>query len=253
MRSLAILLVASQCAFAVAAECRATSGPQTGTLVELYTSEGCSSCPPADRWLSSFAGTHRDARVVPVAFHVHYWDYIGWKDSFGEARYAERQKEEAKSAGARFVYTPQVIVGGRDFPEWHDEKAFARAVDAIQRKPARATLALESHGASDGTIKGSVTVKLVPGTGAKHLALAVVPLQDGLSTRVTAGENKGEQLANDYVVRDMASVKVAKPEASLEFEFKARPGWNAQRMSVAAFLQDTETGEVLQALAAPCR
>ena len=253
LRSLILAFAAAHCAIAAASDCRATSGPQTVAFVELYTSEGCSSCPPADRWLSAFAGARHDPRVVPVAFHVHYWDYIGWKDSFGEARYAERQKEEARSAGARFVYTPQVIVGGRDFPEWHDEKAFALAVEAIQRKPARATLALESHSADDGTIKGSVTAKLGPGTAAKHLALAVVPLQNGLSTRVTAGENKGEQLANDYVVRDMASVKVAKPEARLEFEFKARPGWNAQRMSVAAFLQDTETGEVLQALAAACR
>ena len=253
-RSLVILLAASPVALAAAAECRATSGAQTAALVELYTSEGCSSCPPADRWLSGFAGARRDPRVVPIAFHVQYWDYIGWKDSFGDARYTERQKEEAKAAGARFVYTPQVIVGGRDFPEWHDKKAFADAVDTIQRKPARATLALESHGAADGTLTGSVAVKLEPGVRVKHLMLAALPLQNGLSTRVTAGENKGEQLTNDHVVRDMASVKVAKPEARLEFEFKARAGWNAERMSVAAFLQDTETGEVLQALAAPsCR
>jgi hypothetical protein len=86
MRSLLILLAVSHCAFAAATDCRATSGAQTAAFVELYTSEGCSSCPPADRWLSGFAGTRHDPRVVPVAFHVHYWDYIGWKDSFGEAR-----------------------------------------------------------------------------------------------------------------------------------------------------------------------
>jgi hypothetical protein len=254
MRSLVIFLAVSHCAIAVAAECRATSGAQTAALVELYTSEGCSSCPPADRWLSGFAGPRHDPRVVPVAFHVQYWDYIGWKDSFGDARYTERQKEEAKASGARFVYTPQVIVGGRDFPEWHDEKTFASAVEAIQRKPARATLTLESHGAADGTIKGVVGVKLEAGTRTKHLVLAALPLQNGLSTRITAGENKGEQLTNDHVVRDLVSIKVAKPEGRLEFEFKPRAGWNAERMSVAAFVQDTETGEVLQALAAPsCR
>jgi hypothetical protein len=251
MRSLLLLVVASHCALATAAECRAISDEHTATLVELYTSEGCSSCPPADRWLSGFVGLRHDARVVPVAFHVHYWDSIGWKDSFGDTRYTDRQKEEATTGGARFVYTPQVVVGGRDFPDWHDEKAFARAVEAIHRKPARARLALESHGAVDGTITGSVAVKLEPGTSAKHLALAVVPLQNGLSTKVTAGENKGEQLANDYVVRDMTTLKVVKSEARLEFTFKPRPGWNPQRISVAAFLQDTETGEVLQALSAP--
>jgi hypothetical protein len=253
LRSLILAFAAAHCAIAAASDCRATSGPQTAAFVELYTSEGCSSCPPADRWLSAFASARHDPRVVPVAFHVHYWDYIGWKDSFGEARYADRQQVESRAAGAQSVYTPQVVVGGRDFPDWHDAKAFAHAVEAIHRKAARATLALDSHGADDGTLKGSVTVKLEPGTAAKHLTLAVVPLQNGLSTRVTAGENKGEQLSNDYVVRDMASAKVAKAEASLDFEFKARAGWNARNMSVAAFLQDTETGEVLQALAASCQ
>ena len=253
-RALLILFAVSHGTVAIAAECRATSGTRTAALVELYTSEGCSSCPPADRWLSGFAGARPDPRVVPVAFHVQYWDYIGWKDSFGDARYTERQKEEAKAAGARFVYTPQVIVGGRDFPEWHDAKAFAAAVDAIQGKPARATLTLESHNAPDGTLAGSVVVKLEPGVRANHLVLAALPVQNGLSTRVTAGENKGEHLTNDHVARDLASVKVTKPETRLEFEFKARAGWNAERMSVAAFLQDTGTGEVLQALAAPsCR
>jgi hypothetical protein len=237
---------------AAASECRVASGPQTAALVELYTSEGCSSCPPADRWLSGFAGSRADARVVPLAFHVHYWDYIGWKDTFGEARYTERQRAEVAAGGARFVYTPQVIVGGRDAPEWGSERTFAKALDAIHARPARASLELESRTAADGTISGAVAATLKAGVRPEHLALAVVATQNGLSSRVTAGENRGENLAHDFVVRDIASVPVTNSASRLAFEFKARPGWNTQKMSVTAFLQDIKNGEVLQALRLAC-
>src|ERR1043165_9804556 len=80
-----------------AAECTAHSGPHTAALVEFYTSEGCDSCPPADRWLSSLTDSARPgALLVPIAFHVDYWDYLGWKDRFGDARYTERQRDFAK-------------------------------------------------------------------------------------------------------------------------------------------------------------
>lgn len=254
MRSLIFFIAMAPFACAAAAQCRVTSGPQTAALVELYTSEGCSSCPPADRWLSGFAGSRPDPRVIPIAFHVHYWDYIGWKDAFGDTRHTERQRAVAKAAGARFVYTPQIIVGGRDFSQWRDEKAFSRALQAIHLRPARATLEIESHVGADGAIMGSVAARLDSAVGPARLALAVAPVQNGLSSRVTAGENRGERLAHDYVARDVASMPVVKAESRLAFEFKSRPGWNVEAISVTAFLQNLETGEVLQALSAPaCR
>src|SRR5882672_8121679 len=114
MRNLLFVLAMLPTAL-TAAECTVRSGPEANALVELYTSEGCSSCPPADRWISSFANG-ADKRVVPLAFHVSYWDYIGWKDTFADERYTERQRALAKAAGARSVYTPQVILAGRDYP-----------------------------------------------------------------------------------------------------------------------------------------
>lgn len=240
-------------ASATANECKFVSGPATAVLLELYTSEGCSSCPPADRWLSRFAGGRTDARVVPIAFHVQYWDYIGWKDSFGDARFAQRQRAVAAAVSARFVYTPQVIVAGRDAPDWSSEAQFARAVETANRRKARATLAIDPRIAADGTISGTVDALLAEGVPAGPRVLTVVAMQSGLSSRVTAGENRGELLRHDFVARNAAETLVPGRKAQLVFAFKPQSGWDARHMSVAAFLQDTNTGEVLQAMAAaPC-
>jgi len=113
------LLIFSGSTISVAAECSAKSGTQSTPLLELYTSEGCSSCPPADKWMSSIAGSGFTAdKVVPLAFHVDYWDYIGWKDRFGKAEYSNRQRQAAKHDFAAFVYTPQVMLNGTDFRDW---------------------------------------------------------------------------------------------------------------------------------------
>src|SRR5258708_2194386 len=116
MSRLPVLLL-SLCSLAVtpaiAASCpAASSGAGSTTIVELYTSEGCDSCPPADKWFSTLS-FKRDG-VVPLAFHVDYWDYIGWKDRFGRAAFAERQRETVTRQGSRTVYTPQLMLDGRD-------------------------------------------------------------------------------------------------------------------------------------------
>ena len=95
--------------------CQAVSGPKRLQLVELYTSEGCSSCPPADRWLSTLKGR---PDVLAAAFHVAYWDHLGWRDRFASAAFTARQSQLQRSSGARHVYTPQVLVNGRDWRRW---------------------------------------------------------------------------------------------------------------------------------------
>src|SRR5258708_31652095 len=117
MHRMAILLPMASLPALGAPDCTVRSGPNTAALVELYTSEGCSSCPPADHWLSSFARGRR-ALVVPIAFHVSYWDYIGWKDAYPDPRFGERQRERAKASGASMVYTPQEVIAGGAPPPW---------------------------------------------------------------------------------------------------------------------------------------
>jgi len=245
MRRLAIAFLAMSSLLSHAVECTARSGARTAALLELYTSEGCSSCPPADRWLSQ---TSADAALVPIAFHVAYWDYLGWKDVFADARFTERQRQFARIAGARSVYTPQVVLHGRDFPEWRSGGA-PRAIEAVNARPARAQLEITtSHGA-----KASVRAMLSPGVRADDLALFMGLTENGLATQVRAGENRGETLRHDHVARDlkMARAWSANGELATVVDFTMQPEWKRSRMRVVAFVQSLKTGEVLQALSAP--
>ena len=123
--TLRIVAFAAACATAFPAQalqsCRAASGPQALPLVELYTSEGCDSCPPADRWLAKqFPAAATDARALALAFHVDYWDRLGWADRFASPAYTERQYASMRANAATFVYTPQVLLQGHDLRGWAD-------------------------------------------------------------------------------------------------------------------------------------
>jgi hypothetical protein len=112
-------------------------------VVELFTSQGCSACPPADRLLKKL--TARDD-ILPLALHVDYWDYIGWEDAFARPEHTARQKAYARAAGHRTVYTPQMVVGGRDHVAGADAKALDRTLLAHRARPARVTIGLEREG-----------------------------------------------------------------------------------------------------------
>ena len=246
MRPFLLLFLAMLPTSPTAAECTVRSGPQANALIELYTSEGCSSCPPAERWLAAFARAP-DPRVVPLAFHVSYWDYIGWKDVFADPRYTERQRAFAVAAGAHSVYTPQVILDGRDYSAWHGSGA-AAAIGAVKAKRAAATIEITPR-ARAGAVEGEVSAEALSASRG-DLALVVALTQNGLSSQVTAGENRGERLEHHFVVRDLAVI----PSLKGSFAFKPKADWNLERMSVVAFVQDTKSGRVLQALSAPlCR
>src|SRR4051794_21813675 len=105
-------------AAAAAPTCTAASRSALTPVVELYTSEGCDSCPPADRWFSALKAEAAKGTVVPLAFHVDYWDYLGWKDRFADAAFSVRHREAASRGGAKVIYTPQVLFEGREFAQW---------------------------------------------------------------------------------------------------------------------------------------
>jgi len=250
MKTLAILAAMIMTA-ASAADCTVRSGAVTNALVELYTSEGCSSCPPAEKWLSQFA---RDPKpgIVPIAYHVHYWDYIGWKDIYADPRNTERQQAFAQATGARSVYTPQVIVAGRDLRLWSSEMAFEATVKTAQSRKAKATIEITPRRAADGTIEGHASMSLAEAT-TSSLTLVVAVTQDGVTSKPSAGENKGETLAQNFVVRDVMECR-GQSAIQGDFRFAPKANWNPERMSVVAYVQDPRTGRVLQALSAPvCR
>jgi hypothetical protein len=185
-----LMLGASQIAAATAV-CEARSGATPPTVVELYTSEGCSSCPPADRWLSTVTG--KDG-VLALAFHVDYWDRLGWKDRFANAQYTARQYALQRVSGARFVYTPQVVVNGRDWRGWPG----ALPAPASAEAPAVAVIR------TGDTF--TATVGALTGDRVQTLAGYWAITENGHQTTVKAGENSGSTLHHDAVVRHYATV-----------------------------------------------
>ena len=224
----------------VAAECSAQSGPQRVPLLELYTSEGCDSCPPADRWVSELRPRGFDAaRLVVLAFHVDYWDKLGWVDRFGQARFSERQQLVNRRNGARFVYTPQLVLNGKDYRRSDD---FARRLAEIARVSAKAAIRLASKPAGDRlTVTGAWS-----GADAPHAQGWLALYENHLSTEVKAGENRNKRLHHDFVVRDIAGPFASGP---LSHAFMLDASWKRPHLGVASFVQDARSGDVLQALA----
>lgn len=191
---LAIALLAVLTSHSHAASYR--SGPARARLVELYSSEGCSSCPPADEWMSSLtkdAGLWKE--FVPVEFHVDYWDYLGWKDRFGSPAFSARQRAYAASWNDGSVYTPGLVLDGLEFRGWS----------------AGVPETAEKTGVLDAELKdGALTLSFVPTAEMTTLDAYVARLGNGVASDVTAGENSGRVLRHDFVVRGLTRVRLAR-------------------------------------------
>jgi len=249
----AALAALALAAHAEAAQCSARSGPQTTALVELYTSEGCDSCPPADRWLSSLLGRgYARDRLVPIAFHVDYWDYIGWKDPYAKSAYAGRQRKMAALARASFVYTPQVLLQGRDFRGWASGE-FDRAVAGINTQWARARIALTVATGAPSALAVETIAELLDPALRETAALYVAAYENRLVSRVTAGENRGRTLEHDFVALEWTG-PIGFGSASRLADRRTLPlvpGARAGNSGVVAFVEDRRGGEILQALMLP--
>jgi hypothetical protein len=228
-----------------AAQCVAESGPGTAALVELYTSEGCSSCPPAERWLGTLARRYPGTAVVPLALHVDYWDYIGWKDPYAKREFSLRQRKLSQLQRMALVYTPQVVLQGRDFRRW-GTGAFDDAVEGINAQPARARLKLSLLGADAKALEVEASAELVQPAGDAVLYLAAY--QSRLESKVTAGENRGRILTHDFVVLEWLGPFEVESRRVERRTLPLLPGAAAANSGAAAFVQDRRTGEVLQAL-----
>ena len=234
----AALFASAPLALAQGGSCSARSGGAVTPVIELYTSEGCSSCPPADRWLSRVKA---DTPVVALAFHVNYWDRLGWPDRFASSEFTRRQAEQQAVNGARVSYTPQVVVQGRDRPDW----------------PGIALpMALSGTPLVDVAISGDgrsfdATVQARPGAPTRLAAFWAVT-ENGHRSAVTAGENAGEKLAHDHVVRELHRVPPwTSPSIRLSFSPTAAAD-AAHPRALSLVVIDAATGRPLQALRLPC-
>jgi hypothetical protein len=221
-----------------AGSCVGQSAAQKVSLVELYTSQGCSSCPPADQWLGTFS--QRDD-VVPLSMHVAYWDYIGWKDPFAKPEFAQRQRWLAQVSKSNSVYTPGVFVGGGEFREWGStfmqQRLFARHTSSM----AGASIRVEKLSAGPGMWK--VNANLDGSHTADNKRLFVASTKNGMVSKVRAGENNGRTLTNHHVVDFWSGAQA--PKSGSQFEWQGTIANEPDEL--VTFVQDMKTGEVLQA------
>ena len=169
------------------------SSDTQSSLIELFTSEGCSSCPPAEKWLSGLKSNQELwKKIVPVAFHVDYWDHLGWRDRFAKPEFTSRQQRYAAAWGGDSVYTPGFVLNGKEWRGWFGG-------NAMPKTPTNVGVLRVSLGDD-----GKVTATFVPDTTQlRSLALNVAPLGNDLESDVKRGENSGRKLRHDFVVLDL--------------------------------------------------
>ncbi len=233
--ALAAAAAAAAAAPATASQCAARSADVAARVVELYTSEGCNSCPPADAWLSSLKGR---PDVVALAFHVDYWDRLGWKDRFADPAHTQRQAGLRRSGASAFVYTPQVVLDGRDWRGWRTGRIDRGA-------PARVAISLQRDGAAV-----TATVAAPPGA---HLAGYWASVEDGHASDVRAGENAGTTLHHDRVVRAYRALEPWTADTTRTLRFDSPTvGPEGRPRHVVLVVEDADTARPLQALALRC-
>lgn len=210
---------------------------EPGVVVELYTSQGCSSCPPAD---DMFAKLAKQPGVIALALHVDYWDYIGWEDSFADAKFTERQKAYAHAAGSKMIYTPQIIVGGRDRVEGNQPTEVARALDGQLGLPSRVTLTAVRQG--DRVI---IRAEANPPLTAPA-RVDVVRYIGRAEVAIERGENAGLTMAYHNIVTDWDDVGGWPGVEPLDLTAKA-----AGDAPVVVIIQSAGPGDILAAVRLP--
>jgi hypothetical protein len=206
------------------------SVPEMGkraVVVELFTSQGCSSCPPADELLRRMARDPKlQGRVIPLAFHVDYWNSLGWRDPFSSHAWSERQGDYVRALRLASAYTPQIVVDGARQMVGSNAAQVYSAIEEESRRPSDATVTLTK-------VAGGYVVNA--SSPRPDADLIFVTFENDASTRVTAGENSGRTLADDAIVRTLAHVtNGAKVDVDAKY-------------GVAAFLQDRKTKRILAA------
>lgn len=243
-------LSASGRASAAGAVCASHSPSHRVALVELYSSEGCNSCPPADNWLSQWKNSGATQSIVPLALHVDYWNSLGWTDRFSQHRFTERQQTLTDLAGGHTIYTPEIFVSGRELRSWSQRDSFQSRVGQVVAEPAQANVALELKPQTKGAfnVEAQFTSKVADTTAPLNAYVAVY--QNALNSQVRAGENSGATLHHERVVRQwIGPVPLVAGNAQIRRDIRiddADANAPADHFGVVAFVENAATGDVLQ-------
>jgi hypothetical protein len=221
-------------------------------LVELFTAEGCSTCPPADKLLDAMIASQPTASAIIVGLgeHVDYWDRLGWKDRFSSAAFTRRQQLYAERFKGENVYTPQMVVDGETAFVGNDVEAARRAIERAAAAP-HGVVGLQLESSVANRVAVSVTVSGLPAMD-DRAEVIVALVEDGLQTDVKRGENKGRMLTHAAVVREMTTVgEVTNDGTAVRAELKIGQDWRRERMKVVAFIQKRKSRRILATASAP--
>ncbi|HEV3039885.1 MAG TPA: DUF1223 domain-containing protein [Candidatus Angelobacter sp.] len=217
-------------------------------VVELFTSEGCSSCPPADELLGRMNGQEsaNGATVIPLGFHVDYWNSLGWQDRFSSRSYSERQQQYAEKFKLEGPYTPQMVVDGTaEFVGNSSSRAQATIAEAATR-PQQADIQLSAK--DPGKVQVQATLSETPSAADVMLAIT----EDNLITKVGAGENDGKVLHHAAVVRDFRRLgRLSSGKFDQTLSLHRDKEWNAANLHVVVFVQATDRGVIEGAVSTP--
>lgn len=221
--------------------------PNTGAgkgfaVIELFTSEGCSSCPPADDLVSRIQKEYKEQPVYILSFHVDYWDKLGWKDSFSSAAFSSRQRNYANYLKISSVYTPQIVVNGKTEFVGSEEGTLRNAIKTNLQKASSAQLALNIV----KTDQGKVTIHYQTEGNENNTVLLLAVVEKWAQTSVRAGENKGRNLSHVQIVRNLQSFTIKNNKTGIE-SIALPATYNAQNIEIIGVLQNTTTGEITAA------
>jgi hypothetical protein len=220
-------------------------------VIELFTSEGCSSCPPADAFLKQLddAGRVNDVEIIAIEEHVDYWDRLGWRDPFSSHQWTERQEKYSRSLGHDGIYTPQLVVNGRSELVGKSSRDARREIIEAS-KIVGAKLLLSTTSSSQRSVEFSIVIENIP-IEARSAQLLLAVTERGLSSNVLRGENEGRNLSHAAVLRSLSRVSFAQGIPSGSTEAKARvaldPSWKRENLRFVILLQDSKTLHILGA------
>ncbi len=221
-----------------------TNGASDGApvVLELFTSEGCSSCPPADALISELGSSTKS--VIPLAYHVDYWNHLGWADPFSSHQWSERQSDYARAMNLDGEYTPQMVIGGGWQCGGSDAGSIERAVAAARSEPALGRTRIQTSLGAAGSRKLQVKVnaQLLSAVGPGRLVVMLAIYENGLVSKIGAGENGGREITYDYTVRKLLpafELDAAHPGSFVqEMTIDLDRSWSLDHLGVAAFIQD---------------
>ncbi len=217
---------------------------QQAVIIELFTSQGCSSCPPADLLLSKI-GRERFAggAIIPLAFHVDYWNRIGWTDPFSSRQWSDRQNRYAAVRRSSQVYTPQLLLNGGAQVVGNNERLVRDELSRQLKAPRSGSISIDNVAAGESIVSMDLTASL-RGTASSSADVYVVIVENGVTTAVKSGENVGRRLVNDHIVRSLTrsfAVKSGSAAGKHTVNVNLDPTWRREGLGIVAFIQDPKT------------